>query len=388
MRDPYQVLGVLPGALDQEVKSAFRALAKQLHPDLHPNDAGADQAFRDVATAYQTLSDPRLREAYDAAVASPHRSLQRRRLRARAATTIAVFALTVCSVSAAVLWRDFLGALLPTRNDPGSASRNATAPDSVEALASLSQDVTSQAPVVSVGPRVSTSAEVPREPPLAIVAAQDRPSVGELGTPPLLEHKPTEHLPLLLPLLSVGLADSGHALVAGKGPLPAAPRQGATWASYRSAAFGFALQFPADVFVSARSQSGEGESFWSRDGRARLVIFAAPTTNGATLPKHRQSLVEGPYKGAAFDYTPQRSTWFVLSGTLGDNMFYERVTFACDGRAFHGWKLVYPLAERTLYDRIVEEVHRRYRQGNGSGGRCNGNASRHLRPDGKAATPQ
>jgi hypothetical protein len=385
MRDPYQVLGVLPGAPDQEVKSAFRALAKQLHPDLHPNDAGADQAFRDVATAYQTLSDPRLRVAYDTAVASRHRSLNRRRLRARAATTIAVFALTVCSVSAAVLWRDYLGGLLPpTRNDPGWAPRNASAPDSVEALAPLSQDVTSQAPVVSVGPLASTIAEVPREPPLAIVAAQDRSSAGEPGTPPLLEHKPTEHRPLV----SVGLANSGHALVAGKGPLPAAPRQSGTWASYRSAALGFALQYPADVFVSAPSPSDEGESFRSHDGRARLVIFAAPTTNGTTLPKHRQSLVEGPYKGAAFDYTPQRSTWFVLSGTLGDTMFYERVTFACDGRTFHGWKLVYPLAERTLYDRIVEELHRRYRHGNGPGGRCNGNASRHFRPDGKAATPQ
>ena len=374
MRDPYQVLGVSPGAPDDEVKSAFRTLAKQLHPDLHPNDADADRAFRDVTTAYQTLSDPRMRGAYDAAVASHRCSLSRRRFRARAATTITVFALTVGSVSAPVLWQDFVGALLPTGTDPGSASRNetgATTPDTVEAVAA-SQDVTSQAPVVSVGP--------PAEPPRAIVAAPDGPSVGELGTPPVLEHKPTEHLPLP----SVGLANNGHS---GNGPLPSAPRQGRTWASYRSAAFGFALQYPADVFVSPPSQSKESKSFWSRDGRARLVISAA-LTNGATLPKHRQSLVEGAYRGAAFDYAPQRSTWFVLSGTLGDNMFYERVTFTCDGRAFHGWKLVYPLTERTLYDRIVEEVHRRYRQRNGPGGRCSGNASQDFRPDGKATAPQ
>jgi molecular chaperone DnaJ len=59
MRDAYQVLGVSPGAPDEEVKRAFRRLAKQLHPDLHPNDEDAERAFRDVTRAYQTLSDPR-----------------------------------------------------------------------------------------------------------------------------------------------------------------------------------------------------------------------------------------------------------------------------------------------------------------------------------------
>ena len=76
------------------------------------------------------------------------------------------------------------------------------------------------------------------------------------------------------------------------------------------------------------------------------------------------------YVSPAFDYKPRRTTWYVLSGTLGAEMFYQRVTFSCDGRAFHTWKLVYPLSERAFYDRIVEEVHRRYRHGKVSGGGC------------------
>jgi hypothetical protein len=71
-----------------------------------------------------------------------------------------------------------------------------------------------------------------------------------------------------------------------------------------------------------------------------------------------------------FDYAPQRSNWFVLSGTLGEEMFYERVTFACDGHALHRWKLVYPLSQRTVYGRIIEEVHRRYSHANGQGSGC------------------
>jgi hypothetical protein len=81
----------------------------------------------------------------------------------------------------------------------------------------------------------------------------------------------------------------------------------------------------------------------------------------------------------------------VLSGTLGTEMFYQRVTFSCDGRMLHGWKLVYPVLERAFYDRIVEEVHRRYRHGNGRAERCgeaNGSASQHSLPDESAAATQ
>lgn len=108
----------------------------------------------------------------------------------------------------------------------------------------------------------------------------------------------------------------------------------------------------------------------SRDGRARLLVSAAINTSGRSLAGYRQALVDGPYRGAVFDYAPQRTTWFVLSGKLGNQMFYERVTFSCDQRAFHRWKLVYPLPERWFYDRIVEEVHRRYNHGNGPGAHC------------------
>jgi DnaJ-like protein len=408
MRDHYQVLGVLPGAPDEEVKRAFRRLAKELHPDLRPNDVDAGRAFRVVATAYETLSDPRSRRAYDAAVMGQHRSVGRRRLRARVATTVTAFALTVCSVSAAVLWQGFVEALLPAPNGSrATLGREAgAAPDRAEPVAFLPQDGPSQVPVESVGPQASKSAGVSAE-PVALAPAPDRPSAGDLGAPP----SPGTEPPGSIPPASPGLANSDDVVRppdgAGKS-LPEAtesldavppgddgrseavrpPRQARTWASYRSADFGFALQYPADVFVLDLSPSGEARSLVSRDGRARLVI-SAMSADDTTLPAHRRSLLEGAYKGAAFDYTPQRSNWFVLSGTLGSEMFYERVTFSCDGRAVHGWKLVYPLAERTLYDRIVEEVHRRYRHGNRPGGRCGEtSAAQPSRTDDKAVASQ
>ena len=64
-RDYYEVLGVKKDASDDEIKSAYRKLAKQYHPDLHPDDAQAEAKFKEVNEAYETLSDSQKRAQYD-----------------------------------------------------------------------------------------------------------------------------------------------------------------------------------------------------------------------------------------------------------------------------------------------------------------------------------
>ena len=65
MKDPYDVLGIEPGATLDEVKRAYRALAKELHPDASPDDTVAANRFREVTEAYDLLSDPERRADYD-----------------------------------------------------------------------------------------------------------------------------------------------------------------------------------------------------------------------------------------------------------------------------------------------------------------------------------
>ena len=65
MRDPYEVLGVPKGADTKEIKKAYRKLARTLHPDLHPGDKAAEERFKEVASAYDLLSDAEKKAAYD-----------------------------------------------------------------------------------------------------------------------------------------------------------------------------------------------------------------------------------------------------------------------------------------------------------------------------------
>src|SRR5487761_2589162 len=63
-RDYYTILGVPRTASDADVKRAFRKLAQQWHPDVN-RDSGADERFKQINEAYQVLSDPQRRQAYD-----------------------------------------------------------------------------------------------------------------------------------------------------------------------------------------------------------------------------------------------------------------------------------------------------------------------------------
>lgn len=65
MRDPYKVLGVERNASQDDIKKAYRRLAKELHPDRHPGDSATAERFKEVSAAYNLLGDAEQRKRYD-----------------------------------------------------------------------------------------------------------------------------------------------------------------------------------------------------------------------------------------------------------------------------------------------------------------------------------
>lgn len=303
MSNLYQILGLPRSADEQQVKAAFRTLARRFHPDLNAGDETAEQRFKEVNNAYETLADPGARAAYDRALVC-RREETRRRFLTLAATATATFALTASTVSLAVWWSQHVGA--PQSVQPQGPGIEST-------LDTRAQQGTHRSEGAKASPR-------------------------------------------------------GGATV---GALPQSRRRGSNWTTYQNARFSFALKYPADVFAFDTGSANDNiHTLVSRDGGAMLRIFAAENIAGTTLAKYRRSLIEEHYAGVVLDHTPQRKFWFVLSGTRGDKVFYERISFSCDGRSIHGWQMIYPVSERTLYDLVADEVHRNYRHSTRPGAGC------------------
>src|ERR1700694_164910 len=64
-KDYYDLLGVSKNATEDQIRQAFRNLARKHHPDVNPGDKSAEEKFKDINEAYEVLSDPDKRKRYD-----------------------------------------------------------------------------------------------------------------------------------------------------------------------------------------------------------------------------------------------------------------------------------------------------------------------------------
>ena len=136
------------------------------------------------------------------------------------------------------------------------------------------------------------------------------------------------------------------------------------WQSYRNERFGLSLNYPGDVFqIERTSEAGDGVVFAARGADARMLVGALPNRDHQTIASYQNLVARKSYAGYQIHYRPRGNTWFVLSGEGDGKIFYEKVMFSCGGRLINSFALIYPAAERHIFDPIVERVEDTFRAG-------------------------
>ena len=399
----YRVLGLRPDADTKKIKTAYVRLIKQVHPDFNAGDAQAEQLTKQLNHAYQTLGKADTRAAYDTELTRQRTEARRAFLRSMA-TGAAAFVITVGLL---IPLATFLKK--PKQVNPRWQTTEAYAPAKNEQIETKSniglESVYARGPSSLYPEPLTISPHVPQQRyrvplkeahPLSLdieVEESDKraaPPLPRQDGAGMLSSELAIAVPAEVRAPAIPLPEGPRRIETAIPPAPhivpqqtepsepaVSPTPGlpatwpATWVIYHNAQLGFALQYPADVFPLGGKQTDNSDRLLrSKDGRALLRIFGIPNITATTLTQYRRSLVAERYPDATFDYTSQQQNWFVLSGRVGEEMFYERVTLSCDGRSIHGWLLVYPMTERSLFDAIGEEIHRTYRYDIGTNAHC------------------
>ena len=164
----------------------------------------------------------------------------------------------------------------------------------------------------------------------------------------------------------------GLLLVIGAADVNAAPTSGQQrWVTYTSDGANLTFEYPSGIFtdqrgdptepLQARTPDRAGKIFTTADGKAVLQIGTFPNLDNASVDELRKRAIAASYNDAKLDYNRSSGNWYVLSGTRGDETFYERVHFSCNNKRLDIWAVTYPTADAELYDDIVEEMHKRFR---------------------------
>jgi hypothetical protein len=136
------------------------------------------------------------------------------------------------------------------------------------------------------------------------------------------------------------------------------------WTSYVSAKFGYSVYYPAAIFeLQESAETGEPRTFLAKDKAAKLVVSGVINDEGFTADSYRQTLLRDFSGYEMVDYMPRGKTWFVLSGTRGENIYYQKVMFSCAGRIINVFSITFPVAQKPFYEGLIEVMEDGFRPG-------------------------
>ena len=136
------------------------------------------------------------------------------------------------------------------------------------------------------------------------------------------------------------------------------------WSSARDPDLGFAYSYPGGLFARIE---GDGKPsfhyFASADSAAKFLVGGWNNTAGQSPESFKRWVMENVGGYDVLTYRPRGRSWFVLSGYREDQIYYEKVMFSCGGELVNVFAITYPIAERDVYDPIVERMENTFKPG-------------------------
>ena len=136
------------------------------------------------------------------------------------------------------------------------------------------------------------------------------------------------------------------------------------WLIYQNDRYGTTIDYPDQFNAAPPPRADDGRTFTSADG-AEFSVYASSNALNFDLAKYEDFTLKNLDSSRVVTYTACGSNWFVMSGTKGESVFYERHLLSHGGQMTEGFSMTYPAAAKRTYDPIVARMAKSFRSGKG-----------------------
>lgn len=144
----------------------------------------------------------------------------------------------------------------------------------------------------------------------------------------------------------------------------AARAEGGRWLTYQNDRYGTTIDYPDQFKAEPPPDADDGRKFTSADG-AEFSVYASYNALDFNLDKYEGFILKNLDPGQIVTYKAHGGNWFVISGTKGDTVFYERHLLSHGGQMTEGFSMTYPAAAKSSYDPIIARMAKSFRPGKG-----------------------
>jgi hypothetical protein len=142
------------------------------------------------------------------------------------------------------------------------------------------------------------------------------------------------------------------------------PAKADQWLTYQNDRYGTTIDYPDQFKAEPPPGADDGGTFTSADG-AKFSVYASYNAENFNLAAFQDFALKNLDPSQAVTYKASGNNWFVISGTKGDSVFYERQLLSHGGQMTEGFAMTYPATAKHTYDPIVARMAQSFRSGKG-----------------------